>query len=85
MQITITGPRGGGATTIAAELVHHFGNRLGQNVKLITAYRYEKQQIMGMVRNKLPQNAFSNRATITIVVSQETEDELAVKTRKPNT
>jgi len=76
MQITITGPRGGGSTTIAAKIaqvlraegmVVRFQSRDAQAAELLQAYSTESLE------------DFSRPSTVTIVEGMESEDEHCVR------
>jgi len=81
MQITITGPRSGGSTILAAELLHHLGGVCKQHVTLVCSQ--EQQRLIREV-SSYPSRGLTHTAHISIVVDQEREDEMAVKMRKEN-
>jgi cytidylate kinase len=80
MQITITGPRGGGATTLAAEIMRHLEGVHNQKVKLACGAR-EAGGIRAMAATRAK---MTTQAMITIVVSQECEDEYSARARSTN-
>ena len=82
MQIIITGPRGGGSTTLAAELLYHLVNELGQEVHLVCGSDSEKRCIIDEASQ--PKRDLCYRAKISIIVGHEREDEVCVRLRKPN-
>jgi len=79
MQITITGPRKGGNTTLASEIVAHLQS-LGQYVEIIgTKEEIEQVEKGAQQKNELLQSAKSS-----VVVGVEREDEEGVTIRDNN-
>ena len=81
MQISITGPRGCGKTTVAAEIARFLRDR-GMDVRLVadgiaaTSFLYETMHETPVV------NRMTKRISITILDSFDKADELSIKLAK---
>ena len=77
MVITVTGPRGGGSTTITA-MIYRFLSDRGQDVQVLAGSAGEQRAIeQGVGSEDMPL-----RARITIVSGIEREDECSVGRRE---
>jgi len=81
MQITITGPRGGGSTTLALKIAKLIEDE-GGGVRFVSASKIAEKSLYDLLRENECNAPNLNKMSVTIIDGVECEDELTVKTRK---
>jgi cytidylate kinase len=80
MQITITGPRGGGSSTLAVEIAKFLESR-GQRVVFRSKTRESEEALRDLADRAFEPLAMDTKAKVVIVEGMEDEDEHGITKR----